>query len=167
MLYIERGQERVGKIMKSLLERIKQDKIRIETALITMGFYLIGRSAILGYGFVDVGTEFSPNGTYALLDSVMALSIWGYLLIANSLLYLIGSLIARYKHIYSPLIFAGVTGAILMFYYTSASWANSTTKIHTHGYMYTFSAHLAVVLIGGVAYWIKRSSAAQIERQDT
>lgn len=138
-----------------LFGKFQLDQVIMITVVITLSIVHIIRSSVLGYGFIDVSDDFSPNGTYALLDNLMSLKLWGTFFILNAIFYALGILLFFKKHSMSMLIFSGLMGGLLMFFYVAASWENSTTKIHTHGYIITCSLHFFIALLGGATYWLK------------
>jgi len=138
-----------------LMKWFKVDRIILYTVVVTLAACMTFRSIIIGIGFIAID-EPAPNGTYALMERILPIEQWGYLFLANAILYAAGLALFFWRKSLSTLVIMGLMGGVLMFVYVSASWEVSSSKIHTYGYILTLVLHLFVSLLGGIAWGVKR-----------
>lgn len=140
-----------GHRMERILMKLKIDRIILYTVIFTLSACMVFRSLIIGIGFITI-KEVAPGGTYYLLEQLFDIRIWGAAYLINAFLYVLGTALFLWRKHVPSIILSGITGALLMLFYVAASWDVSSSKIHTYGYIFTFALHIAIALLGGVAW---------------
>ncbi|PAD36319.1 hypothetical protein [Terribacillus saccharophilus] len=94
-----------------LMKWFKVDRIILYTVVITLAASMTFRSIIIGIGFTTID-ELAPNGTYALMERLLPIEYWGYLFLANAVLYAAGLALFFWRKSLTLLIIMEAMGAI-------------------------------------------------------
>lgn len=147
--------------MPKTLEEVMETKRVRDSILDTLSIIVMYYTVMTGVSFILLNEhDITQQLTYERMTELISINIWGVIFLANAALHLIAVIVEYRRLQYIFFVVAGISGIVLYFLYTLASFDTAVYKINAFRYLLFVGINLTIALKGAIA-WKQEKNLSQ------